>query len=151
MSTQDVVGLLYWKSVYFPTSRRKSRKCHLRTVYKLVIFNSFVSWNPTKMFTIEGPRGLPILIPSFCWHIVLSKLNFTRLVAMYISFKKIGSRRGVGLWWLQYRVSVQMAIASSSGTLVYKLAISKEQKIALFGSMYIWCIWCANVNESLMQ
>ena len=33
MSTQDVIGWQCWKSVYFLSSRRKSQRCHLRTVY----------------------------------------------------------------------------------------------------------------------
>ena len=37
--------------------------------------------------------------------------------------------------WLQYRMSAQMVIVSSSGILVYNLTISKEQKKAFLGSM----------------
>ena len=55
---------------------------------KLVILNSLAYWNPK---TSTAQRGIPTQIPSVCGYMERLKLNWTCLVIMYISFRKIYS------------------------------------------------------------
>ena len=150
------VGWLCGKSLFCDLEvGGKLQTYHQHTVCKILVYwwilTKHSSWNQ-QIFANVTARGLPIQIPSTCWYIVLLKLNLYTFGSNRHEPQEniFWNRRG---WskWLWYRMSAQMVMVSSKGTLVYELAMSNEQKNELLQSIGIFWIWFTKVNKSQMQ
>ena len=78
------------------------------------------------MFASVGPKDEPIVTPSSCLYIWPFALNSTELVANRSNFIKFFFVRLSSAPFMSNRACAQMLIASSNGTAVNRLFMSKE-------------------------
>ena len=100
------------------------------------------------MLARAGPSGLPMATPSICLYMILLKLNFTKLVAMFMSLM-ITFFPCLKKLIRSYITSPH--IVSTNGIFVKKLAMSKEHMIVSCGLVVRFRSFLAKAKESLMQ
>ena len=105
---------LKWQSVINISEIKK----RFRGVFKKQMFVK-----SHKIFARAGSRRLHMATPSICWYMMLSQLNSTALIALYISWQNVSLEKLGGVKLLLYKASALLC-----GALVNKLLMSRKQR-----------------------